>query len=128
MQAARSAPPRAGPEETIMATFRHQLYGLRTASDRPLRPWPRIAAPDAAPTPKPLVMGPLAPAGAAAPALARVQTRWQTHARPTFPIQPASDPVRQVVDNDRRGMLLLTLVLCATLSIALLGFGLQVMQ
>lgn len=111
-----------------MATFRHQLYGLRAASDRPLRPWPRIAAPDQAPAPKPLVMGPNSPGHAAPPALARVQTRWQTHARPTFPIQPASDPVRQAVDNERRGMVLLTLVLCATLSIALLGFSLQVMQ
>lgn len=111
-----------------MATFRHQLYGLRVAPQRPLRPWPRITAPDLAPAPKPLVMGPLAPAHATPQALARVQTRWPTHARPTFPIQPASDPLRQVVDNERRGMTLLALVLCATLSVAVLGFGLQVLQ
>lgn len=111
-----------------MATFRHQLYGLRVAPQRPLRPWPRIATPDLAPAPKPLVMGPLAPADAAPPAMARVQTRWQTHAKPTFPIQPASDPVRQMVDSERRGMTLLALVLCATLSVVLLGFGLQVLQ
>lgn len=111
-----------------MATFRHQLYGLQVTSDRPLRPWPRIAALDHAPAPKPLVMGPLGQASAAPQAMARVQTRWQTQAKPTFPIRPASDPVRQVVDNERRGMTLLTLVLCATLSVALLGFGLQVLQ
>lgn len=111
-----------------MATFRHQLYGLPMAQDRPLRPWPRIAQPDLAPAPKPLVMGPMARAGTQAPAMARVQTHWQTHSKPTFPIRPASDPVRQIVDNERRGMTLLALVLCATLSVALLGFGLQVLQ
>lgn len=111
-----------------MATFHRPLYGLRVAAERPLRPWPRIATPDLAPAPKPLVMGSMAPASAAPPAVARVQTRWQTHARPTFAVRPASDPVRQAVDNERRGMTLLALVLCATLSVALLGFGLQVLQ
>jgi ferric-dicitrate binding protein FerR (iron transport regulator) len=111
-----------------MATFHHQLYGLHVAPARPLRPWPRIAAPDLAPAPKPLVMGPLAAADASRPAMARVQTRWQTHAKPTFPIRPADDPVRQMATNERRGMTLLTLVVCATLTVALLGIGLQVLQ
>jgi hypothetical protein len=111
-----------------MATFHHQLYVLRADPPRPLRPWPRISPPDRAPAPKPLVMGPLAAASQARPAMARVQTRWQTHARPTFPIRPADDPVRQVADNERRGMTLLALVLCVTVSVALLGFGLQILQ
>jgi hypothetical protein len=106
----------------------HQLYGLRAEQTRPLRPWPRIAAPDPAPAPKPIAMGPLPVAGEHRQAMARVQTRWQTGARPTFPIRPTDDPVRQAADNERRGMTLLALVVCVSVSVALLGFGLQVLQ
>lgn len=111
-----------------MTTCHHQLYGLRADPARPLRSWPRIAPLDLAPAPKPLVMGPLAAAGAPKPASAQVHTRWQTRAKPTFPIRPADDPVRRAADNERRGMTLLALVLCATVSVALLGFGLQMLQ
>jgi hypothetical protein len=36
--------------------------------------------------------------------------------------------VRRVADNERAGLTLLTLVLCVTASVALLGFGLQILQ
>lgn len=111
-----------------MTNSLHQLYGLHPEPNRLLRPWPRINPPDLAPPPKPLVMGPLTAAGEGRPAMARVQTRWQTSAKPTFPIRPASDPVRQAADNERRGMTLLALVVCVSVSVALLGFGLQVLQ
>lgn len=94
---------------------------------RPLRPWPVLVPPDKAPPPKPLVMGskpqPLA--------LARVRTRWQpttSSEAPRFPIEPANDPVKRLADDDRTGLTLLTLVLCVTVAIALLGFGLQMLQ
>jgi hypothetical protein len=47
---------------------------------------------------------------------------------PVFPIEPANDPVQHLVDDDRMAMTLLALVLCVTVTIALLGFGLQVLQ
>ena len=91
---------------------------------RPLRPWPRLAPVDNAPLPKPLVMG-----GTLPPApKATVRTRWQPASMPAFPLEPANDPIRRLVDDERTSMALLTLVLCVTLTIALLGFGLQMLQ
>ena len=60
--------------------------------------------------------------------MARVRTRWQPTAAPVFPIEPANDPVLRLAEDDRAGLTLLTLVLCVTLAVALLGFGLQVLQ
>lgn len=91
---------------------------------RPLRPWPRLAPVDKAPLPKPLVMGGTLPPTAKA----TVRTRWQPASMPVFPLEPANDPIRRLVDDDRASMTLLALVVCVTLSIALLGFGLQVLQ
>ena len=93
---------------------------------RKLHPWPRLAPVDKAPLPKPLVMGGTLPPSAGPKA--RVRTRWQPGSTPIFPIEPANDPVKQLVDDDRASLTLLTLVLCVTLSIALLGFGLQVLH
>ncbi len=108
-----------------MATFQPQMHGLRTQRVRPLLPWPALAPIDKAPQPKPLVMGRQVEPS---PAIAKVQTRWQPGGMPTFPIEPANDPVRRVADNERAGLTLLTLVLCVTASVALLGFGLQILQ
>jgi hypothetical protein len=80
---------------------------------------------DTAPPPKPLVMGGTLPPQ---PTKARLHTRWQAAAMPAFPIEPANDPVQRLADDDRTAMALLTLVLCVTMAIALLGFGLQVLQ
>ena len=93
---------------------------------RPLRPWPRLAPLDKAPMPKPLVMGGTLPPTNTAKS--RVRTRWQPGSAPMFPIEPANDPVKRLVDDDRASMTLLALVLCVTLTIALLGFGLQVLH
>jgi len=79
---------------------------------------------DKAPLPKPLVMGTLPPVVAKA----RVRIRWQPDSMPVFPIEPANDPIRHLADDDRASLTLLTLVLCVTVSIALLGFGLQLLQ
>jgi len=98
----------------------------RSAQDRPLRPWPTLPPPDKAPPPKPLVMGGTLPPQA--PARPAVRTRWQPQAMPMFPIEPANDPVQRLADDDRSSMTLLALILCVTVSIALLGFGLQVLQ
>ena len=95
-----------------------------TARQRPLRPWPVLMPVDRAPLPKPLVMGGTLPPTP----VARVQTRWQPGAAPVFPIEPANDPVHHLAEDDRAGLTLLTLVLCATIAIALLGFVLQVAQ
>ena len=95
-----------------------------TARQRPLRPWPVLMPVDRAPLPKPLVMGATLPPTP----LARVQTRWQPGSAPVFPIEPANDPVHHLAEDDRAGLTLLTLVLCVTVAIALLGFGMQVMQ
>jgi hypothetical protein len=93
---------------------------------RPLRPWPALMPLDkASPPPKPLVMGGTLPPR---PALARVRTHWQPDAMPEFPVEPANDPLQRLADDDRAGMTLLMLVLCVTMTIALLGFGLQVLQ
>jgi hypothetical protein len=96
----------------------------RSANGLPLRPWPTLAPVDKAPPPKPLVMGGTLPPRPAS----RVRTHWQPTAMPVFPIEPANDPVQHLVDDDRLAMTLLTLVLCVTVTIALLGFGLQVLQ
>ena len=110
-----------------MATFPHHLHGLHIEPARPLRPWPRLAPVDRAPTPKPLVMG-RDDDVQSRPAMARVRTRWQPDSMPTFPIDPAHDPVRRAEQNERAGLTLLTLVLCVSVSLALLGFGLQILQ
>jgi hypothetical protein len=94
-------------------------------AQQPLRPWPRLAPVDKAPPPKPLVMGGTLPP---ITAKARVRTHWQPASMPVFPIEPANDPIRHLADDDRASLTLLTLVLCVTLTIALLGFGLQVLQ
>ena len=91
---------------------------------RTLRPWPTLAPLDKAPAPKPLVMGGTVPPRPAN----RVHTHWQPTAMPAFPIEPANDPLQRLADDDRLAMTLLTLVLCVTVTIALLGFGLQVLQ
>lgn len=92
---------------------------------RPLRPWPPLLPVDRAPRPKPLVMGGTLPP---CQPKAHVQTRWQPGVAPAFPLEPANDPVQQLADDDRAGLTLLTLVLCVTATVALLGFGLQVLQ
>jgi hypothetical protein len=92
---------------------------------RPLRPWP-LLQPDKAPPLKPLVMGGTLPPQTSAKAV--VRTHWQPHAMPSFPIEPANDPLERLADDDRASMTLLALILCVTLSIALLGFGIQVLQ
>jgi len=92
---------------------------------RPLRPWPTLAPVDKAPPPKPLVMGGTLPPRATS---GRVRTHWQPTSMPVFPIEPANDPVQKLADDDRVAMALLALVLCVTVTIALLGFGLQVLQ
>lgn len=58
----------------------------------------------------------------------QIRTRWQPGAVPAFPIEPANDPVRRLAEDDRASMTLLALVLCVTLTVALLGFGLQVLH
>jgi hypothetical protein len=95
-----------------------------TTRQPPLRPWPVLMPVDRAPVPKPLVMGGTLPPMP----LAQVQTRWQPGSAPVFPIEPANDPVHHLAEDDRAGLTLLTLVLCVTVAIALLGFGLQVLQ
>ena len=97
-----------------------------TGHQRPLRPWPALVPVDRAPSPKPLVMGGTLPP-TPNPA-AHVRTRWQPAAAPVFPIEPANDPVVRLAEDDRAGLTLLTLVLCATVAIALLGFVLQVIS
>jgi hypothetical protein len=99
------------------------------ARRRPLHPWPALIPLDTGPQPKPLVMG-RSPDPQQPLALARVRTRWQpsTTGVPRFPIEPANDPVQRLADDDRAGLTLLTLVLCVTVAIALLGFGLQIAQ
>lgn len=101
------------------------LNAVVRPAPRPLRPWPTLVPPDTAPPPKPLVMGGTLPPR---PAAARLQTRWQPESAPRFPIEPANDPVQRLHDDDRAGMALLGLVLCVTVTIALLGFGLQILQ
>ena len=107
-----------------------------TVRQRPLRPWPVLMPVDRAPIPKPLVMGGTLPPQ---PTSARVRTRWQPLSAPSFatdtptgvpsfPIAPANDPIERLADDDRAGLTLLMLVLCVTVTIALLGFGLQVLQ
>lgn len=108
-----------------MATFLPHLHGLQIERARPLRPWPKLAPLDRAPSPKPLVMGPDVQDR---PAMARVRTRWQPDSMPTLPFEPAADPVRLVEESDRASLTLLTLVLCVTVSVTLLGFGLQILQ
>lgn len=109
-----------------MATFSQHLAGRHIERARPMRPWPKLAPLDRAPEPKPLVMG--TDQVSTRPALARVRTRWQPDSMPTFPIEPADDPVRRLADTERSALTLLTLVLCVTASLALLGFGLQIVQ
>jgi|SoimicmetaTmtHMA_FD_contig_31_15297350_length_801_multi_3_in_0_out_0_2 hypothetical protein len=94
-------------------------------SGPPLRPLPTLVPLDKAPAPKPLVMGTTVPPRAP---IAPIRTHWQPTAMPKFPIEPANDPLRHLADDDRLAMTLLTLVLCVTVAIALLGFGLQVLQ
>jgi len=91
----------------------------------PLRPFPRLRVVDRAPPPKPLVMGITVPPTIVRP---RLRTRWQPSAKAMFPIEPANDPVQRLVDDDRASMTLLALVLCVTVTVALLGFGLQVLH
>ena len=91
---------------------------------QPLRPWPVLVPLDrAAPNPKPLVMGGTLPPTP----MSRVQTRWQPASAPVFPIEPANDPVHHLAEDDRANLTLLSLVVCVTLAIALLGFVLQVL-
>jgi hypothetical protein len=112
-------------EESIMTSLQtHRAMAAGAAPPRPLRLWPVLVPVDRAPSPKPLVMGGTLPPTP----MARVQTRWQPGSAPVFPIEPANDPVHHLVEDDRAGLTLLTLVLCATIAIALLGFVLQVAQ
>jgi len=98
----------------------------RSSQDHPLRPWPALVPLDKAPPPKPLVMGGTLPPHV--PTKPTVRTRWQPQAMPVFPLEPANDPLQRLIDDDRASMALLALILCVTVSIALLGFGLQVLQ
>jgi hypothetical protein len=79
-----------------------------------------------APLPRPPVpsRGTLPPVAPKAP----VRTRWQPGSMPAFPIEPANDPIQHLADDDSTAMALLALVLCATLTLTLLGFGLQMWQ
>lgn len=58
----------------------------------------------------------------------RIRTRWQPGSMPAFPIEPTNDPLQHLADDDSTAMTLLALVLCATLTLTLLGFGLQMWQ
>jgi hypothetical protein len=107
---------------TSLQTERVMMTG--TTRQRPLRPWPVLMPVDRAPDPKPLVMGGTLPPTP----MARVRTHWQPSAQPMFPIEPANDPVHRLDEDDRAGLTLLALVLCVTVAVALLGFGLQVIQ
>lgn len=107
-----------------MTSLQSHATLVRPARQRPLRPWPALMPVDRAPSPKPLVMGGTLPPTA----MARVRTRWQPTAAPVFPIEPANDPVVRLAEDDRAGVTLLTLVLCVTVAVALLGFVLQVSQ
>jgi hypothetical protein len=78
---------------------------------------------DRAPPLKPLIMGTTVPPVTTKP---NVRTRWQTSSMPRFPIEPANDPIERLIDDDRASMVLLALVVCVTLTVAVLGFGLQV--
>jgi hypothetical protein len=49
-----------------------------------------------------------------------VRTHWQPDSMPAFPIEPA--------ESERTSMTLLTLVMCATVTVAVLGYGLQALQ
>jgi hypothetical protein len=111
-------------EELTMTSLQTQSAMAGTARERPLRPWPVLMPVDRAPLPKPLVMGGTLPPTP----MAHVRTRWQPAAAPVFPIEPANDPVLHLAEDDRAGLTLLTLILCVTLAIALLGFVLQVLQ
>lgn len=107
-----------------MTSLQSHAALARPSRPRPLRPWPVLMPLDRAPSPKPLVMGGTLPPTA----MARVRTRWQPTAAPVFPIEPANDPVVHLAEDDRAGITLLTLVVCVTLAVALLGFVLQVSQ
>jgi hypothetical protein len=107
-----------------MTSLQSQSALPGTNASRPLRPWPVLMPVDRAPTPKPLVMGGTLPPTP----MARVHTRWQPGSAPLFPIEPANDPVQRLAEDDRTGLALLTLVLCVTVAVALLGFVLQVLQ
>lgn len=107
-----------------MTSLQPRKISPGTASAERLRPWPVLMPLDKAPQPKPLVMGGTLPPTP----IARIRTRWQPSAMPMFPIEPANDPVKHLLDDDRAAMALLALVLCVTVTIALLGFGLQVLQ
>jgi hypothetical protein len=111
-------------EMTSLQT-RPSVHCSESDTGRTLRPWPTLMPVDKAPPPKPLVMGGAVPPR---PAMVRVRTHWQPAGMPVFPIEPANDPVRRLAEDDRAAMTLLTLVLCVTVTIALLGFGLQVLQ
>jgi hypothetical protein len=111
-------------EEFTMTSLQTRSALTGTTAQRPLRPWPELMPVDRAPTPKPLVMGGTLPPTP----MAQVRTRWQPGAAPVFPIEPANDPVHRLAEDDRAGLTLLTLILCVTLAVALLGFVLQVLQ
>ena len=91
---------------------------------QPKRPWQALPLSDRAPPPKPLVMGNRLSQAASD----TVHTHWQPGSLPMFPIEPANDPVGQLDENERTSMRLLTLVTCATMTVAALGYGLQVLQ
>ena len=92
---------------------------------RPKQPWQTLPLVDRAPPPRPLVMGGTRPPPAAS---GTVRTHWQPDSMPAFPIEPASDPVRQLAESERTSMTLLTLVMYATVTVAVLGYGLQALQ
>ena len=89
------------------------------------QPWQTPPLVDRAPPLKPLVMGGTRPPPAAS---GTVRTHWQPGSMPVFPIEPANDPVRQLAENERTSMTLLTLVMYATITVAVLGYGLQALQ
>lgn len=91
--------------------------------DRPKRPWQALPLGDRAPPPKPLVMGNTSPPSTSG----TLRADWQPGAMPVFPIEPANDRVRQLAESERTSTLL-TLVMCATITVAMLGYGLQVLQ
>jgi hypothetical protein len=111
-------------EEFTMTSLQSRSALTGTTAQRPLRPWPVLMPLDRAPTPKPLTMGGTLPPTP----MTQLRTRWQPGSAPVFPIEPANDPVHRLAEDDRAGLTLLTLILCVTLAVALLGFVLQVLQ
>lgn len=108
----------------------HRAAGFAPHRPRTLRPWPALYPTDGSPPPKPLTLGRLSegqPQPTHTSSLWALPQRPPGLAEPSLPFFTEADPVQRAEDNERAGMTLLVLVLCATLAVALLGFGLRVL-